>query len=150
MYKKIAGLMMLVLMVNICAVAQNKTTDGMVSNKQVQHHVVIQLTSSDSLVWKGLMNNVKHLQDEWPGNVQVEVVAHGPGIEMMMLNKTTQQNRIAELKKAGAVFAVCENTLKARELKKDAIIPEAVFVHSGVVEVVTKQEDGWSYLKTGF
>lgn len=150
MYKKIAGLMTLVLMGNICAVAQNKTAGGMLTNKQVQHHVVIQLTSSDTLVWKGLMNNVKHLQDEWPGNVQVEVVAHGPGIEMMMISKTTQQNRIAELKKAGAVFAVCENTLKARELKKDAIIPEAVFVHSGVVEVVTKQEEGWSYLKTGF
>ena len=150
MYKKIAGLLMLVLVVNIFAVAQNKTADGLVTNKQVQHHVVIQLTSNDSLVWKGLMNNVKHLQDEWPGNIQVEVVAHGPGIEMMMISKTTQQNRISELKKAGAVFAVCENTLKARELKKDAIIPEAVFVHSGVVEVVTKQEEGWSYLKTGF
>lgn len=150
MRKKIAGLITLALMLSIYAVAQNKAADGMLTNKQAQHHVVIQLTSNDSLVWKGLMNNVKHLQDEWPGNVQVEVVVHGPGIEMMMISKTTQQKRIAALKQAGAVFAVCENSLRARELKKDAIIPEAAFVHSGVVEVVTKQEEGWSYLKTGF
>ena len=44
----------------------------------------------------------------------------------------------------------CANTLKARNLTKEALIPEAVAVPSGIGEVIMKQEEGWSYLKAGF
>jgi intracellular sulfur oxidation DsrE/DsrF family protein len=120
------------------------------STAQVKHHVIIQLSSNDTAVWHGLMNNIKHLQDTWGKTVQVEVVAHGPGIELLVKAKTTQQERITELKNAGVVFDACMNTMKARNLSKDAIVADAGFVPSGVVEVVTKQEEGWSYLKGGF
>ena len=88
--------------------------------------------------------------EHWPNEVQIEVVCHGPGIEMLMLAKTTQQKRIAEFKNAGAVFSACMNSMKARKLQKEDIVGEAGFVPSGVAEVVMKQEDKWSYLKSGF
>ncbi|MDB5278278.1 DsrE family protein [Ferruginibacter paludis] len=120
------------------------------STAQVKHHVIIQLTSNDTAVWHGLMNNIKHLHETWGNTVQIEVVAHGPGIEMLMKGKTTQQQGITTLKNTGIVFDACMNTMKAKNLTKDDIIADAGFVPSGVVEVVTKQEEGWSYLKTGF
>ncbi|MBS1669493.1 MAG: DsrE family protein [Bacteroidetes bacterium] len=120
------------------------------TNSKLSHHVVFEVTSNDSLVWKGVMNNVKHLMEHWPNGVQIEVVCHGPGIEMLMLAKTTQQKRIAEFKKAGAVFSACMKSMKARNLQKEDIVAEAGFVPSGVAEVVMKQEEHWSYLKSGF
>lgn len=118
--------------------------------KNGKHFVVIQLTSNDTLVWKGLMNNLKNLKAGWGDNVQIEVVAHSAGIEMLMTSKTTQQQKIAEFKNMGIVFVGCENTMKERKIAKDAIIAEAGFVPMGVGEIIMKQEQGWSYLKVGF
>jgi len=116
----------------------------------VQHRVVIQLSSNDTLVWKGLMNNIKNLKSTWGDSVLIEVVAHGPGIEFLVKDKTTQQERIAYFKSTGVVFTGCENTMALRNISKADIIPEAGFVKTGVGEIILKQEQGWSYLKTGF
>lgn len=116
----------------------------------VQHRVVIQLTSNDTLVWKGLINNIKNLKNGWGDSVSIEVVAHGSGIEFLVIGKTTQQERIAYFKSKGVVFVGCENTIAERKIPKENIIPEAGFVKSGVAEVILKQEQGWSYIKVGF
>lgn len=114
------------------------------------HRVVIQLTSNDTLVWKGLMNNIKNLKNGWGDSVTIEVVANGPGIEFLVSGKTTQQDKIAYFKSKGVVFLGCENTLIERKISKETIIPEAGFVKMGIGEVILKQEQGWSYIKVGF
>ena len=115
-----------------------------------QHRVVMQLSSNDTLVWKGLMNNIKNLKNGWGDSVSIEVVVHGPGIEFLTKGKTTQQERIAYFKSKGVVFVGCENTLTEKKISKESIIPEAGFVKSAVVEIILKQEQGWSYIKSGF
>ena len=127
---------------------QQCSHDGM--HKKTKHQVVIQLTSGDTLVWKAVMNNLKHLKEAWGDSVTIEVVAHGPGIDFLLSAKTTQQKEIAVFKSQGVVFMGCANTLKARNLTKEALIPEAMVVPSGIGEVIMKQEEGWSYLKAGF
>ena len=114
------------------------------------HKVVIQLTSGDTLAWKGVLKNITHLYETWGDKVQVELVAHGHGVEFLVNGKTTQQARIGELSKKGVQFRACENSLKDRKLTKEDVISAAGTVPSGVVEVVMKEEDGWSYLKAGF
>lgn len=119
-------------------------------NEIAKHKVVIQLSSNDTLVWKGLMNNLKNLKAGWGDSVQVEVVAHGFGIEMLMKEKTTQQEKIAAFKKAGVVFVGCENTMREKKIPATSIIAEAGTVPMGIGEVIMKQEQGWSYIKAGF
>jgi intracellular sulfur oxidation DsrE/DsrF family protein len=114
------------------------------------HKVVIQLTSGDTLAWKGVLKNITHLYETWGDNVQIEVVAHGHGVEFLVTGKTTQEVRIGELAKKGVQFRACENSLKDRKLTKQDVIGSAGTVPSGVVEVVMKEEEGWSYLKAGF
>ena len=121
-----------------------------VSSSTATHRVVLQLSSNDTLVWKGIMNNIKNLKNAWGDSVFIEVVAHGPGIEFLVIGKTTQQERIAYFKSKGVVFAGCENTMRERNISKENMIPEAGFVKSGVGEVILKQEQGWSYIKVGF
>ena len=114
------------------------------------HKVVIQLTSGDTLAWKGVLKNINHLFDTWGDKVQIELVAHGHGVDFLVNGKTTQQSRITELGKKGVQFRACENSLKDRKLTKQDVIGAATTVPSGVAEVVMKEEEGWSYLKAGF
>lgn len=119
-------------------------------DKPTQHHVIIQLSSNDTLVWKGLLNNIKNLKNGWGDSVSIEVVAHGPGIDFLTKGKTNQQERITYFKSKGVVFVGCENTLIERKIPKENIIPAAGFVKMGVGEIILKQEQGWSYIKAGF
>jgi intracellular sulfur oxidation DsrE/DsrF family protein len=115
-----------------------------------QHRIVMQLSSNDTLVWKGLMNNLKHLKAGWSDSVIIEVVAHGPGIDLLTKGKTTQLEKIAGFRSMGITFFACENTMTERKIPKEMIIPEAGFVKMGIGEIVMKQEQGWSYIKAGF
>lgn len=115
-----------------------------------QHRIVMQLSSNDTLVWKGLMNNLKHLKAGWGDSVVIEVVAHGPGLDFLTKGKTTQQEKITHFKQMGITFIACENTMMERKIPKESIIAEAAFVRMGIGEIVRKQEQGWSYIKAGF
>lgn len=115
-----------------------------------KHRVVFQLATDDTLAWKGLMKNIKHLKEGWGDSLAIEIVAHGPGIGFLMTSKSTQRQAIAAYKQLGVDFVACENTMKEKSIPHEAILPEARFVRMGLGEVILKQEAGWTYLKAGF
>ena len=143
MYKKI---IMVISISLLTFQGWSQNTNGPV----LQHRIVMQLSSNDTLVWKGLMNNLKHLKAGWGDSVVIEVVAHGPGLDFLTKGKTTQQEKINHFKQMGIVFIACENTMMERKIPKESIIAEAAFVRMGIGEIVRKQEQGWSYIKAGF
>ena len=61
-----------------------------------------------------------------------------------------QQEKTNQYKQNGVVFVACESTMIDRKIPHENIIPEAGFVKSAVVELVKKQEQGWTYFKAGF
>ena len=80
-------------------------------------------------------------------STQIELVAHGSGIGILIDGKTTQKAKIAELAAMGVLFKACENTIRERKIDRSTILMQAGTVPSGVAEVVLKQEAGWAYLK---
>ncbi len=113
------------------------------------HKIVFQLTSDDTLVHKSLVKQLNNILTAAP-DALIEVVCHNNGVAMMLLSKTVVHPKIVELAAKGVKFVVCENTMKERKIDKSLIVAEAGFVPSGIIEIVTKQEEGWSYLKAGF
>ena len=111
------------------------------------HKVVIQLNTSDTLVWHGALKNISNLQTALGSSTQIELVAHGAGISILVDGKTTQKAKIAELAAMGVLFKACENTIRERKIDRATILPQAGTVPSGVAEVVIQQETGWAYLK---
>ncbi|MFD3293055.1 DsrE family protein [Aquirufa sp. KTFRIE-69F] len=111
------------------------------------HKVVVQLNTSDTLVWHGALKNISNLQTALGPNTQIELVAHGSGIGILIDGKTTQKTKIAELAASGVLFKACENTIRERKIDRATILTQAGTVPSGVAEVVLKQEAGWAYLK---
>ncbi|MBL0043780.1 MAG: DsrE family protein [Flavobacteriales bacterium] len=114
-----------------------------------QHRIVMQLTSGDTLVHKNLMKQFKNMKEAAP-TMQLEVVCHGPGMDMLMNDRSIVQEKIKEFVAKGIVFLACENTIKERNLDRSKVIPEAAYVQAGIIHIVERQEDGWSYIKAGF
>jgi uncharacterized protein len=120
------------------------------AQKMPKHKIVMQLSSADTLNWKGLMNNLRNLKEGWGDSLLIEVVAHGPGIELLMQQKTTQLENIRKMKAKGIIFYACENTMKEKKISPESIIAEAAYVKMGIGHIVLRQEAGWSYIKAGF
>lgn len=113
------------------------------------HRIVMQLTSDNPEVHKGLMKQLSNLTEGWKDSVAIEVVCHGPGIQLLMSENTTQKEAIYAMKKRGVDFVACENTMKAKNIPKEAFLEDIHYVMMGIAEIVIKQEQGWSYIKAG-
>lgn len=114
------------------------------------HRVIIQFSTADTLEHKGLMNNLKNLKEGWGDSVEVEVVVHGPGIDLVTKGKSTQQLAIQEMMQHKVRFVLCQNTMKQRNVSRAQILDGVEFVPMAIGEIILKQEQGWSYLKGGF
>lgn len=115
-----------------------------------KHKIIMQLTSADPLVHKGLVKQLNNLKNGWKDSVIIEVVCHGPGMDFLHKEKTTFSDEIDKLIGRGIQFIACENTMKERSITKEMILPEVLYVVMGIGEIVIKQEQGWSYIKAGF
>jgi len=113
------------------------------------HQIVIQLNTADTSAWSSTIGNIKNIQKIWSTNLQIEVVVHGKAIDFLVKDKTHLAKEIEALTKDGIQFSACENTMRKHGIDKSAILSFAQTVPSGVVEVISKQEQGWSYLKAG-
>jgi intracellular sulfur oxidation DsrE/DsrF family protein len=116
---------------------------------QKQHRVVFEITSADSADYRVVLRSVNNVLKDAPGT-KVEIVCHGPAIFMLVKEKTVLSDIMQELQnKQGVSFAACANSMRKNNLEKSQLIPVATVVPNGVMEVVSKQEEGWSYIKSG-
>ena len=115
-----------------------------------QHLIIMQLTSADPLVHKSLVKQLSNLKNGWKDTVAIEVVCHGPGLEFLMKEKSTYSAEIEKLRGMGIQFMACENTMREKNISREAILPNLEYVLMGIGEIVLKQEQGWSYIKAGF
>lgn len=114
-----------------------------------QHRIVMQLTSGDTLVHKNLMKQFKNMLEAAP-TLQLEVVCHGPGMDLLMSDRSIVQGKVKEFAAKGVTFLACDNTIRERELDPAKVLTEAGHVKAGIIHIVERQEDGWSYIKAGF
>jgi intracellular sulfur oxidation DsrE/DsrF family protein len=114
---------------------------------QKDYKVVFDLTSKDSLDQKAVIR--------WAGEVvnasadaKVEVVMYGQGVRMMVDGKSIVQEAISKLiENKNISFKVCAVALKAQGIDQSQLIPGVVVVPDGIYEIISKQRDGWGYIK---
>ena len=118
-------------------------------NEARVHNIVIQLNTADTASWSSVIGNIKNIQKVWTTNLNIEVVVHGKAIDFLVKDKTYFNNEIQLLAEQGVKFLACQNTMRKHNIESDRIVNQAKIVPSGVVEIILKQEAGWSYLKSG-
>lgn len=96
------------------------------------------------LTLKNIENLIKDIGEE---NVEIELVVNSEAISLMLSEANTRTTRIKELANWNVRFAVCSNSMKQLNVKKEELMNEAVVVPSGVGELVRRQAEGWVYIK---
>src|SRR2546423_3122590 len=97
--------------------------------------VVIQVSDSDQAKWNLALNNARNIQaDLGAANVDIEIVAYGPGIGMLKLDSPVA-NRVDEANAAGVKVMACENTMKGQKLVRSDMLGSVGYVNAGVVEI---------------
>jgi len=117
-------------------------------SQQRQHKIVFDFTAADTASFATMMRHAKSIMD-LTGNAQLEIVCHGPGLDLIVKGKTTVQKEIEELQKLNVIFAACEVTMKRRGIDKSQIVANAITVPAAILEISSKEQDGWSYVKEG-
>jgi intracellular sulfur oxidation DsrE/DsrF family protein len=121
------------------------------------HHIAIQVDQNDPALMNLVLNNVANLTEYYHSKgeqAQVEVVAYGPGLNMLRDDKSPVKDRLKRIKDGSfpstVTFSACGNTKKGMEKAEGhpiAIVPEARVVPAGVVRLTELQEKGWSYIR---
>jgi uncharacterized protein len=139
MIKKVAALFFCALFcLSLTAPAQEKA-----------HKVIFVITSPDQNDWSTATTLADHfLARIKPEPADVEVLSYGPAIPILAKNSPVAKE-IADLEKLGVHFVACRNAMRAYKIAEADLLPGVTSVSSGVVELVRKQEAGYSYVKVG-
>ena len=120
-----------------------------------KHRIVIQVDQNDPEVMNLALNNAKNVIEAYRAkneDVNVEVVAYGPGLHMLRDDTSPVKEEIKRTRAAvpQVTFGACNNTKRAMEKTEGKIIPvipEAHVVPAGIVRLVELQEEGYTYVK---
>ncbi|HEY5307776.1 MAG TPA: DsrE family protein [Casimicrobiaceae bacterium] len=136
----IAGLLLLMVSVGLVAAQAQQPAAA-------RAKVVLQMSDGDAAKWNLALNNAKNLQtDLGAANVDIEVVAYGPGIGMLKADSVVG-NRVDEALSAGVKVLACENTMRGQKLGKSDMLKGIDYVPAGVVEIMQRQQQGWAYIR---
>ena len=127
--------------------AQAKPAAHKASKASKKEKVVFQVSDGDPMKWNLALNNMKNVQDALgKDNVDVELVAYGPGIGMLKAESTTG-NRVNDAVAAGVKVVACEVTMHAQKLTKDDMLASIGYVPGGVIELMKREKEGWAYIR---
>ena len=115
-----------------------------------EHRIALQLSDNDpkkqSLVIS-IANNLLKFYD--PDKVAIEVVAFGPGIELLRPDNSNRK-LVESLVAQGVRFDVCLNTVDSIEREsghRPDIIPVAIPVQVGVGQILSLTENGYTLVR---
>jgi hypothetical protein len=115
-----------------------------------EHKIVLQLSDNDvrkqNLVIS-VANNLLKFYD--PDKVAIEVVAFGPGIELLR-TESPARKQVESLVSQGVRFDVCLNTVDTIERetgRRPEIIPGATPVQVGVGQILFLTENGYTLVR---
>ena len=128
-----------------------------ISGEGKPHHVAIQIDQNDPQVMNLVLNNATNVIEYYRAKkeeVDVDIVAYGPGLHMLRADSSPVQDRIKRIKDivfpGKLQFSACNNTKEGMEKTEGhaiSILPDATMVPSGVVHLMELQEQGWSYVR---
>ena len=118
--------------------------------EEKRHQVVIQVSTDDPRTQKIAMNNAVNLQKLYGiDNVDIEIVAYGPGIGMLA-GENEFASRIRSLIAQDITFSACMNTMnnvKKKTGKAVELTDGVDSVTAGVARIIELQEAGYSYIR---
>ena len=115
-----------------------------------EHKIVLQLSDNDAKKQTLVISVAYNLLKAYdPDKVAIEVVAFGPGIDLLNPDNTNRK-RVESLVAQGVRFDVCLNTVDTIEREtgqRPHYIPAAIPVQVGVGQILSLTENGYTLVR---
>ena len=132
-------LLVIALFISFVAAAQTK-----------KHRIIFDMAKNDTAYQAVLMKQLNNTLTEAP-DAELEVVCYGPALSMLVKGRNSVEPQMKALTEKGKVsFVACANAMKIQNVKKEDLVSLAIVVPSALIELSSKQSEGWNYIKAGF
>ena len=126
------------------------TAQPAVAQSDKPHKMVIQVSTADPDVHRIALNNAVNLQKALgPDEVEVEIVAYGPGLSIFTA-KSPESARVPDLALQQVTFSACGNTMNKMAEKSGEevqLVDGVQVVPAGVLRIMELQEQGYTYIR---
>jgi intracellular sulfur oxidation DsrE/DsrF family protein len=117
------------------------------AQKTDRYKVVLQVSDNDPAKWNLALNNARNIQhDLGKDNVDVEIVAYGPGLGMLKMESKVA-DRLAQALDNNIGLLACENTMRNAKVGKNEMYGGIGYVDAGVVHIMKREREGWAYIR---
>ena len=117
------------------------------AQKSDRYRVVLQVSDADPAKWNLALNNARNVQEDLgKGNVDVEIVAYGPGLPMLKADSKVAA-RLAQALDSNIGLMACENTMRNTKTTRADMHSGIGYVDAGVVHLMKRQREGWAYIR---
>ena len=111
--------------------------------------IVFDITSKDTLAHQTALRHVSMMVKAYPQSTFMLIV-YGSALPMFVKGKSTIEKDLAALTENKNVsFKVCSATMKRQNVDKSQLVAGVEVVPDAIMEIVTKQAEGWGYIKEG-
>ncbi|MGZ5135528.1 MAG: DsrE family protein [Flavitalea sp.] len=117
--------------------------------QQEDYKVVFDLSSRDTINQQTLIRELQFIQSASP-NAKLVVVLYGHGMDLAIKGRTNLEQALRPLiEDPDITFRVCAYTLKRNNVDRAQLLEGVEVVPDGIYEIITKQKNGWGYIKVG-
>jgi intracellular sulfur oxidation DsrE/DsrF family protein len=115
--------------------------------QRADYKVVFDLTSRDTVDQKNMIRWLKEISESNP-DAKMEVVMYAKGLELAVKDKSLVADDVTRLAaNKNITFSVCAVAMKNNNITADQLLPGVHVVPDGIYEIITKQRQGWGYIK---
>jgi uncharacterized protein len=116
-------------------------------SQQGKQKVIFQVSDADPAKWNLALNNARNVQqDLGKKNVQIEIVAYGPGLGMLKAESKVA-DRLAQALDGNIALLACENTMANTKVNRSEMYGGIAYVKAGVTHLMKRQQEGWAYIR---
>lgn len=120
---------------------------NVLSAQKAPYKVVFDVTSKDTVVHQMVIRWIKEIMNMVP-TAKIEVVYYAKSLDMITKDKSVVADDV--IKYAGQKnisFKVCEVAMKNNGVDKSQLLAGVKTVPDGIYEIISRQHDGWGYIK---
>jgi len=111
------------------------------------YKVVFDMSSKDTVNQQAVIRELGLIRQSSP-EAQMEVVIYGQGLSLVLKDGSAQEAAVQQLAAdKNIAFKVCAITMKRNNVDKSRLLPGVQVVPDGIYEIVSKQQQGWGYIK---
>lgn len=120
---------------------------GQLYSQSTPYNIVFDITTGDTATHQRVIRWSKSIMKAHP-DAKIEIVFYGKALDMVVQNRSTVADDVKKLAGSKQVkFAVCEQAMKFHQIEKSQLISDVETVPDALYELVTRQTQGYGYIK---